>query len=117
MNLSELDENERVALVGLVLQLVRADGVTTDDELEELRALGVEMGPRLFDDAYRTARDELVTREAALAFARQHVTRTDAQEVIHTVMCDMAATDGIADEERALLGFVRAMWEIRTIER
>ena len=117
MNLSELNEEERVALVGLVLQLVRADGVTTDDELEELRALGVEMGPRAFDEAYLKARDELVSRESALDYARRHVKRRSTQEAIHTVICDMAAADGVSDEERALIGFVRAMWEIHTIDR
>jgi hypothetical protein len=117
MNLLDLDDEERVALVALVLQLMRADGVTTADELEELAALGAEMGPKVFDAAYIRARDDYGTRETALAFAQAHVHRPGAQELIHTVLFDMAASDGVSDEERALVATVRAMWQIVTIPR
>jgi uncharacterized tellurite resistance protein B-like protein len=117
MNLSDLTEDERIALVALVLQLIRADGITTEDELEELRALGVEMGPKHFDAAYTRARDQFETHEEALEFARRAVERPEAQELVYTVLFDMAATDGIAKLERPLLDDVRSMWQIVTIER
>ncbi len=117
MNLSDLTDDERVALLGLVLQLVRADGVASEDELEELRALGVEMGPKAFDAAYLRARDMLETREATLEFARDHVLRPDARELLYTALFDMAAVDEVSPFERPLLDAVRSMWEIATIER
>ncbi len=112
MNLTDLDDDEQLALVALVIQLMRADGTTSEEELEELAALGAEMGPKRFDAAYVRARDDYGTREAALAFAQSHVRRDGARELIHTVLHDMAATDGVTADERSFVETVRAMWEI-----
>lgn len=117
MDLQELTDDERVALVALVIQLMRADGTTSDNELSELTALGAEMGLKAFDSAYLRARDEYGTRTQALEFAQSQVTRPKAREIIHTVLFDMAASDGVSDEERAIVDAVRAMWEIVTVPR
>jgi uncharacterized tellurite resistance protein B-like protein len=117
MNLVDLTDDEQVALVALVVQLMRSDGETSEDELTELSSLGAEMGLKRFDAAYVRAREALGTREAALAFAQSHVQRPAARELIHTVLYDMAAADGVDEEERALVSTVRAMWEIVTIPR
>lgn len=117
MNLSDLQEQERVALVALVVQLMRLDGVSSDDELEELRALGVEMGPRAFDHAYTRAREDVASQSAALSYAGEVVQRPAARELVYTVLADMASTDGLDDAERAFLAAVREMWSIVTITR
>lgn len=117
MNLTDLDDDEQLALVALVIQLMRADGETSEDELTELSALGAEMGPKRFDAAYVRAREALATREVALAFAHAHVSRPEARQLLHTVLFDMAAADGVSDDERALVETVQAMWEIVTISR
>ncbi len=117
MNLSDLQEQERVALVALVVQLMRLDGVSSDDELDELRALGVEMGPRAFDHAYTRAREDVASQAAAIDYARAAVQRPEARELVYTVLADMASADGLDDAERGFLAAVRELWSIVTITR
>lgn len=113
MNLVDLDESERIALVALVQAMVAADGEQSDEEMAEFREIAHELGKREFDAAFASARERFPTRDAALAFAATAVSRPKARELIHTVLVDLAGADGISADEQALIDHVRQMWGLR----
>lgn len=114
MNLDELQPEERIALVGLVLAIVDADEAKSDQEMVEFRAIAAEIGRRDFDEAFRHAKSRFPDFESALAYAASVVERKGAQEIIHTVLVDLAAADFIAPAEQAQLDAVAAAWGIKT---
>ena len=60
MELSELNQDERVALVGLMKLVVMSDGEVSEEELEHVEMLVGEFG----DDGYQEALDQFETRFA-----------------------------------------------------
>jgi uncharacterized tellurite resistance protein B-like protein len=115
-SLSDLTPDEQLALVGLVVHLVDADGQASTEEMIEFREVAVEMGRKEFDAAFRTAKQRFNSKEDAIAFARS-VERPWARELILTVLHDLAQADGISDEERALIDAVGGHWGLRTITK
>lgn len=113
MNLVDLDDTERLALVALVQAMVAADGEQTENEMSEFREIAHEIGRVAFDDAFAAARQRFPTRDAAVTFAETAVTRSGAREIIHTVLVDLAGADGISADEQAIIDRVRAMWALR----
>ncbi len=113
MNLSDLTPDEQLCLLGLVLQMMSADGVVSDDELLEMQALGAEMGMSAFNSALQAARRRFSTRQEAVLFAGG-IERPEARELIHTVLVDMAVADGIAPTESELIRSVAQLWGIRS---
>lgn len=113
MNLVDLDDTERLALVALVQAMVDADGEQSEEEMSEFREIAHEIGRAAFDEAFSTARARFPNREDAISFAEGAVSRLGAREIIHTVLVDLAGADGISAAEQALIDRVRAMWALR----
>lgn len=114
MNLTDLTPEERVVLVGLVKMFVDADGQSTADEMAEFRAIADELGRKEFDVAFRDAAPRFTSVDSALAEASK-VSHAYAREMIHTVLYDLAAADGVSAEERELLKKIEAVWEIHSV--
>lgn len=110
MQAKELLGDERIALCALVGFMMRADQVETVEERQELLALASEIGPDVFHAAMKAARDRFATLEDALAFGEEKVVRAQARSLIHTMLVDMAQSDGLASEEQPLLRAVARMW-------
>lgn len=113
MNLADLDDTERLALVALAHAMAAADGEHSEEEMSEFRELAHEIGHDGFEAALAAARARFPTRDAAIAFAETAVTRRGAREIIHTVLVDLAGADGISADERSLIDHVRTMWGLR----
>lgn len=114
MELAELNEDERVALVALIVQMVGADSGRSPEEMEEFRAIADEMGRREFDDALRLALARVSSREQAIELARGAFDRPASRELVHTVLVDLASADFVSDEERALIREVAAALGVQT---
>lgn len=112
MNLSDLEPDERVALVGLVLAIVDADNSKSDAEMEEFRAIAAELGRREFDEAFRTCKSQLHNLDEVMEVAVK-VERPGAREIIHTVLVDLAAADFISEEEQAIITRVAVLWDLK----
>jgi uncharacterized tellurite resistance protein B-like protein len=115
-SLSELTHDEQLALVGLIVYLVDADGQASTEEMIEFREVAVEMGRKEFDAAFRLAKAKFTSQEDAISYAKT-VERPWARELILTVLHDLAQADGISDEEHALIDTVASHWGLRTIGR
>lgn len=113
MNLQDLTEDERVALVALVVLLIDADNARSSAEMQEFSEIAAEMGRAAFEAALGEVTRRGLDRDGVLDLARG-VTRRDAQEIAHTILVDMAATDFVSDDERELIHEVAAIWGIQT---
>jgi hypothetical protein len=107
MNMSELYELERAVLIDLASQMVWADGTTSGEELQELLELDEEMGHEDFQDAIEAARGR--SREEVLENAAK-VIRTDARDLILTVLHDLASADGVVEAEADLIAELKMTW-------
>ena len=110
MQAKELVGDERIALCGLVFYMMRADHVETAEERQELLALATEIGPDVFNVAMKAAKDRFQTEDDALAFGAERVVRAQARALIHTMLVDMAQSDGLSRDEQPLLRAVARMW-------
>ena len=111
MELADLSVEGRVALAGLVRLMVSADHSRSDAEMAEFRAIAEEMGKSAFDGAFQEALTVCATEEATLEFAKR-VPDADSRQLILTVLVDLAAADGITNEERELVRAVAAGWDL-----
>lgn len=111
MNLTELTPDEKICLVGLVVQMIREDGQISPEEQAEFDELSAEMGPAAFEEALTASRARFTGRDAVLAHAAT-VFRAEARQIIHTVLVDMASTDGISESEETLLRAVGQLWNM-----
>ena len=111
MELTDLDQHERLALVALIKAIVFADHRVSADEAELLPEIIAAIG----EDAYRrsfTIAAERFGDEASLKTYLATIARQDARELIYETLGELAASDGVSPEEQALLGWLHATWAI-----
>jgi len=113
MNLTDLNEDERLALIGLVAQMVSADGEMSEEEMAELGHLGAEMGQSAFAAAFEAQKSQFSSLDDAIDFAAT-IENPEAREMIHTCLVDMAQSDGLVEEEASLIRRVAMMWGIES---
>lgn len=111
MDMCDLTADERMALVGLAGFLIAADGRVSTEELEELKAIGSEMGSGAFHEAAQASSRRFSTPDELLDFAAT-LTRPDARELMHTVLVDLAVSDAVDDSERVFIRKLADAWGI-----
>jgi len=113
MNLTDLNADERLALIGLVAQMVSADGEMSEEEMAELGHLGAEMGQAQFSAAFEAQKTRFSSLDEAVEFAAT-IENPQAREMIHTCLVDMAQSDGLVESEASLIRRVAMMWGIQS---
>lgn len=110
MNAENMSDTDILALAGLALHLASADGRLSEEEADELAALGSEIGGGArFSNAIGEAERRFEKPQAALDFAAE-ITDPDVRSFIHTVLSDLANSDEMHDAEADLLARVKLMW-------
>jgi hypothetical protein len=111
MELADLDQHERLALVALIKTIVFADKRVSADEAEMMpeiiAAIGEEAYRRSFAEAAERFSDEL-----SLKTFLGEIRRADARELIYETLTTLAASDGVSVDEQKLLGWLREAWKI-----
>jgi hypothetical protein len=112
MELGDLDEEEKTALVGLVKTVVFSDAKVSSDEMAEIDDVVDAIG----EDAYQRHLDAFESRfqdEASFrAFLKKTITRQDARELIYGTILRGAAADAIEGGESDLLAWLATAWNI-----
>jgi uncharacterized tellurite resistance protein B-like protein len=111
MELEDLDQHERLALVALIKAIVFADRRVSADEAELLPEIIAAIG----EDAYRrtfTIAAERFGDETSLKTFLATIERQEARDLIYETLGELAASDGVSREEQALLGWLGATWSI-----
>jgi hypothetical protein len=111
MELADLNQDEQIALAGLLEYVVLASGHATEDEQREIDAIVEAIG----EDKYRKAVEEVDKRfpdEKALRTFLAKVERQDAREVIYGSVMEAAMTDTVEGRESALLDWLAEEWKV-----
>jgi hypothetical protein len=111
MELRDLNADERLALVGLVLDVLVSDGKVSDDERDEVAEIVEAFG----EPGYRAAVDAFESRfpdeEQFKGFLRG-IERQEARELIYGTVLESASADAIAGHESAMLDWLAKAWGV-----
>jgi uncharacterized tellurite resistance protein B-like protein len=111
MNLSELSQDEKLALVALIKATVMADGQVSLEEVVELQSVVDDLG----EETYHKLLDEVEKRfesEDALRKFLKTIKRQDAQELIYGTVMEIALTDSLQGEETDVLEWLAEAWNL-----
>ncbi|MEM9190182.1 MAG: TerB family tellurite resistance protein [Myxococcota bacterium] len=111
MKLSDLNDHEDLALVGLLREVVQADGEFSDIEREEVAKIRAELGGDRFDDAVAGVKERFPSRAAFKEFLKT-IERKEARHLIFETMVSVAASDGVDISEEKPLLWLTSWWEI-----
>ena len=109
MNIDQLSADEKKVLLGLMREVVQADGEYSDEERAEVAKLEADLGSEDFIAAMTAAKEEFTSREKLQA-AVKSVTRNEAKKAIFSRLVSMAASDGVDDSEEAPLKWLARVW-------
>jgi len=105
----DLEEGERIALMGLVRLMVHVDGEFSREEVQALSGLARDLGAARF----WASMSEVQTMEVGdLTAIVGEVARPEIREWMYGVLLGIAAVDGIADGESELLGWLMDAWSL-----
>ncbi len=111
MELADLNQNEQIALAGLLEFVVLASGHVTEDEQNEIDTIVEALG----EEKYRKAVEEVDKRfpdEQSLRKFLSTIERQDARELIYGVVIEAAMTDTVEGRESALLEWLADEWNV-----
>jgi len=111
MELADLNQNEQLALAGLLEFVVLASGHVTEDEQIEIDSIVEALG----EENYRKAVDQVDKRfpdEKALRAYLTSIDRQDARELIYGVVMEAAMTDTVEGRESELLEWLAEAWKV-----
>lgn len=111
MELSDLNPEERLALVGLLESVATADLRASADEAAEVEEIAAALG----EESYRACLDEVERRfcdEAALRAFLRTIERPEARELILGYAFDLAASDAVGSSETGILEWVAREWNV-----
>ena len=111
MRLSELNEDEELALLGLMREIVQADGEYSPGERHAVDELRTELGTARFDKAILRAMDAFDSRAELKEHAKK-ITRPEARRAIYAALEKVAASDGVTESEAKPLAWLASWWEL-----
>jgi hypothetical protein len=112
MELRDLNEDERVALVGLMKLVVMSDGEVSEDELEHVEVLV----NAFREDGYRAALDRFERQfrdEADFRRFLQQIRRQDARDLIFGTILESAGEGALDTTETSLLDWLSRVWNVK----
>jgi hypothetical protein len=113
MTLDQMNEEERLALAGLLRMMVGLDGAFTPDESAALKDVAVELGEGPFWKLLESFDGRKHGDVRALA---RQVTRKEVQELIYGLLYGVAITQTITSRENELLEWLASTWQVEVSE-
>ena len=112
MELRDLNQDERTALVGLMKLVVTSDGNVSEEELEHVEDLVDAFG----EDGYQRTLDafekRFVDAQSFRGFLRT-ISREEARELIFATVLESAGVDAIEGPEADLLDWLAKTWDVK----
>jgi hypothetical protein len=112
MELEDLNQDERTALVGLMKLTVMSDGNVSEEELEYVEDLVDAFG----EGAYESTLDAFEKRFSDADGFKKFLTgiaRQDARELIFGTVLEAAGSEAIEGAEAELLDWLAKAWDIK----
>lgn len=111
MEIRDLNDEEQLALVGLIEFVAESNFSITDEEQDEIAGLVEEIG----EEKYRglvDAVDQKFADEAALKEHLQSIGRPEARELIFGFVLETALSDPENLKHSQMLDWLRAQWDV-----
>ncbi|MGD9762803.1 MAG: TerB family tellurite resistance protein [Candidatus Binatia bacterium] len=112
LELKDLTENERLALVALLKLVAEADKYVTDPEAKQVRKIIAALGTK----AYQAAMDEADRRfedPEELRRFLQTIDRQEARELIYATLLEVALADAPLRPEIEILQWLERVWHVK----
>lgn len=107
MQLSDLNDDEALVLVGFMRVVIQADGEYSDDERKHVAIVETALGSERFQHAM----SQVGELDALKALAKR-VARREAQHAIFDVLSKIAGSDGLTSEEEKPLRWLASWWKV-----
>ena len=111
MELTDLDPNERLALVALIEATVRADHGVSQQEEEAIADIIDALGEGAYREAVEAA-DKRFTSEGDLKTFLQGIQHEEARSLIYGTVLDLAMSDVVTGSESPLLSWLASTWNV-----
>jgi len=112
MEIADLNQDERTALVGLMKLVVLSDGNVTEDELEHVETLVDAFGEGEYQRTLDAFEKRFNDEESFRKFLRG-IGREDAREVIFGTVLESAGENALDHNETDLLDWLSKAWNIK----
>ncbi len=109
MSLSTLTADEATVLMGMLREVVQADGEYTDEEAAEVAKIKDALGDERFEAAVQSAKSTFTSRKVLAEWVPK-VTRAEAQEAILDTLSAVAASDDISAGEDEPIQWLSKAW-------
>jgi uncharacterized tellurite resistance protein B-like protein len=113
MELTDLNSDERLALVALIEATVRADHGVSEEEEEAIAEIIDALGEGAYREAVEAA-DKRFESEADLKAFLQGIKREEARSLIYGTVLDLAMSDVVTGAESPLLSWLASTWNVET---
>src|SRR5262249_27368677 len=112
MELRDLNQDERTALVGLMKLIVMSDDNVSEDELENVELLVDAFGEKGYQQTLDAFEKRFVDAQSFRSFLRT-ISREDARELIFSTVLEGASVDAIEGPEADLLDWLAKTWNVK----
>ena len=112
MELSDLNQDERTALVGLMKSIVLSDSDVSEDELEHIESLVAAFGEGTYQrtlDAF----DKRFVEEAPFREFLRTISRQEARDLIFGTVLEAAGEGALEGGEADLLDWLSSAWNVK----
>jgi uncharacterized tellurite resistance protein B-like protein len=110
MLLTDLDDDERLALVALSRVVVRADGIVSPMEGQAIKRIAQALGEATYRELFAQAAESFPD-EASLRPFLENIKRQEARDLILDTILVLAAADEISPEEGPLVAWLEEIWK------
>jgi hypothetical protein len=112
MELRDLNQDERTALVGLMKLVVMSDGNVSEEELEHVEDLVEAFGEESYQRTLDAFEKRFTDEDGFRAFLRT-IGRQDARELIFGTVLEGAGAEAIENVESDLLDWLAQTWNVK----
>jgi hypothetical protein len=113
MEIADLTQDERVALVGLMKLLVMSDGNVSDEELEHVEDMIDVFGDEEYEAVLETFEERFEGKGDVFRDFLKSVKRQEARELIFGTVLDAAGAEAVEPGEASLLDWLQREWGVK----
>ena len=112
MELPDLNQDERTALVGLMKLIVMSDGEVSEDELEDVETLVAAFGDEGYQRTLDTFEKRFQDEESFKKFLKT-IGRQEARDLIFGTVLEGAGEGALDNAETGLLDWLVQTWNVK----
>lgn len=109
MALRDLTPEEDVILLGLMREIIQADGNYTDNERKRVEKIRAALGDERFEAAAQAANERYASSDHLKADAKS-ISKPATRAAMFAALSDVAEADGVHEAERKPLNWLASWW-------